>query len=195
MSDEALKHCNKCGKHEPNAEFYPSFKHRNICKGCHGIQRNVWRKKNPGKEAAAAREKYRRDPEQGRKRSRDYKQKNKEKVAEQFAIRYKNDPDRFRGYTRRWRAENPKESAQTTRASQKRLQDASLDGAVRSGYEWTGWEMEIAGDLNRSVKEVARVIGRTYAAAAHMRHKVLTHPKWISVAGLGQAQERESGDR
>jgi len=190
---EPMRHCGKCGKDEPNVEFYPSFKHRHTCKGCHTIQRKAWRAANGDENRTAARASYKRDPEKYKKKKRDYYQENREKVARQFSDRYKADPDRFRGYARRWRADNPEKAAKVTRLSQQRLQDASLDGAARSGYEWTGWEMEIAGDTNRSLTEVARVTGRTYAASSRMRHKVLNDPKWMSAAGL-RAAGTETGE-
>jgi len=184
-SDETTTaHCNKCGLDKPLDAFFQHPKHRTVCKACKSAQRQAWRAANPERNRASARRVYAADPEAARQAARTRYANNREKIAAQHKERYEREPERFRSYTSGWRGNNPEKAKRTRTQSQKKLQEASLPSAIRHGFEWTGWELEVVSDESRPISEVAKLIGRTYSATALMRHKVFNDPKTIIHAGL-----------
>jgi hypothetical protein len=183
--DEApTEHCNKCGLDKSLDAFFKHPKHRTVCKVCKSAQRQVWRAANNQRDRAAARSRYAANPEAARQIARERYANNRDKVAEQFKKRYEREPERFRSYSSEWRRNNPEKEKRNRTQGQRKLQDASLPTATRRGFTWTGWELEIVSDRSRSIADVAKLIGRTYQATAHMRHAVFNDPKTIIHAGL-----------
>lgn len=72
----------------------------------------------------------------------------------------------------------------TARAAIDRYQAETRPVATHHGQEWSGWELEIAADLDRTARSVALTIGRTYAAVRIMRHKLVNDPKTVNRAGI-----------
>lgn len=56
--------------------------------------------------------------------------------------------------------------------------------AHHHGDQWTGPEIEMALREDLSIKELARLLGRSAYAIASIRYKATHDPKWISIAGL-----------
>lgn len=63
-------------------------------------------------------------------------------------------------------------------------QDVSVAGAARRGFQWTGPELEIAARRDLSTIEVARALGRTYAAVRSARWKIDNDPRFSRLAGV-----------
>jgi hypothetical protein len=67
----------------------------------------------------------------------------------------------------------------------RRAQAESLDGAKRHGREWTGPELEVAARKDLSAREVAKTLGRTFAAVNAVRKKLREQdPRTVNLAGL-----------
>lgn len=78
------------------------------------------------------------------------------------------------------------------RASRKSIdknQAETLPTASRNGHEWTGPELELVLREDLTVKEISLMIGRTFAATAHARHRARTDPKFIRLAGVVDGDE------
>ena len=73
----------------------------------------------------------------------------------------------------------------------KKKQVRSLAGASRRGLQWTGPELEMVMRSDLTVEQIAKAIGRTFAATAHARHRAKTDPKFIALAGLSQSLDQE----
>lgn len=63
-------------------------------------------------------------------------------------------------------------------------QAETLEKAARLGNQWTGPELEVAARNDLSLREIAALLGRSYASVANMRHKMKADPKTISLVGL-----------
>lgn len=70
------------------------------------------------------------------------------------------------------------------RAYSHRRNDLSRDSAHRSGYEWTGPELEIASRDDLSASEVAAMLGRTIWAVQRQRVLLSVDPRKITLAGV-----------
>lgn len=84
----------------------------------------------------------------------------------------KRNPDAIREKGRRWRENNPEIAARISRRHQARKQAETLEKAGRHYYRWTGDELELASRKDLTTKEVALLIGRSYAAVKNMRQKL-----------------------
>lgn len=60
---------------------------------------------------------------------------------------------------------------------------------MNHGKEWTGPELELAADETRTIRQVAKTLGRTYDAVAHARRLLRTDPRKIKVAGIPERDE------
>lgn len=65
-------------------------------------------------------------------------------------------------------------------------QAETLEKARRRGQQWTGAELEIAARPDLTAKEVALMLGRTFAAVEKMRRKLQADPKTINLAGIAR---------
>lgn len=63
-------------------------------------------------------------------------------------------------------------------------QQASLQGAVRHYYQWTGAELEVAARRELTAGRVAEITGRTIAAVRSKRKQLYKEPKWQKVIGM-----------
>lgn len=55
--------------------------------------------------------------------------------------------------------------------------------ARRYGYEWTGPELELAARQDLTVTEIAKMLGRSYAAVSSQRQRLRNDPRKIALAG------------
>lgn len=80
---------------------------------------------------------------------------------------------------------------------EEKVKSATVPGARNARKEWTGPELEMAARDDLSVKEIARRLGRSYAAVSVIRHKIRHDPKTINFVGLarGSAEEAQDDDR
>jgi hypothetical protein len=78
-----------------------------------------------------------------------------------------------------------------------RVQAETASAARRHGRVWTGPELEIAARDDLSNKEIALMLGRTYAAVDHARRGIKIDPRKQFLAGLaaGRADELREGGR
>jgi hypothetical protein len=81
----------------------------------------------------------------------------------------------------------------TAKRNQRRF-TATADGAKR-GQQWTGVEMEFALREDLTIREIAKELGRTYAAVSVMRTKCRLEPKYIRAVGTSQSREEIKNDR
>lgn len=65
-------------------------------------------------------------------------------------------------------------------------------GASRNGYIWTSAELELVVRQDLTTKEVAKVLGRSYAATAMAKHRCAHDPKFIELLGAGRRQHGEA---
>ncbi|MCW2899003.1 MAG: hypothetical protein JWO67_1268 [Streptosporangiaceae bacterium] len=72
----------------------------------------------------------------------------------------------------------------------RRTQGATLEKATRSGYQWTGPELELAGRSDLTAKEVALMIGRSFYAVQNARSKLRAEPKVANLAGIAKGDAR-----
>lgn len=86
--------------------------------------------------------------------------------------------------TREPRQKKPELARKHSRDAIRRNQAATLPVASRHFQPWSGWELEIAGDKGRTVRDAALTIGRTYAATSLMRSKIHRDPATIRRAGV-----------
>lgn len=73
-----------------------------------------------------------------------------------------------------------------SRASRRgrRINSESQEFAVRSGYQWTGPELElVATRRDLAVAELARMLGRSHAAVASQRQRIQVDPRKSRLAG------------
>lgn len=67
-------------------------------------------------------------------------------------------------------------------------QQRTVVGAVKSGQQWTGPELEIlatrVAEDDLTLVEVAAMLGRTFGACRMMRWKILHDPKYMKAAGV-----------
>jgi hypothetical protein len=82
----------------------------------------------------------------------------------------------------------------TSERSLLNLQAETLPTATRSGYQWTGPELEIATRSDLTVKEAARMLGRTYYAVRTMRALVSIDPRKTALLGLPKNGGRAASD-
>lgn len=106
----------------------------------------------------------------------------------QWRKRRDTDPDyadRHRAYNEDYRA---RKGAEAIAAGRARIftgqQVDSLPGAVNRGKQWTGPQLELVADRSRSIKDVARVLGRTAYAVREMRRQLQVDPRKIRLAGI-----------
>lgn len=76
---------------------------------------------------------------------------------------------------------------------EKKVKSETAPGARNARKEWTGPELELAARDDLSVTEIARRLGRTYAAVAVIRHKIRHDPKTMNFVGLPSAKPGEDG--
>jgi hypothetical protein len=84
----------------------------------------------------------------------------------------------------RYRKRNPEKVNRRTRQGYVKKQNSTLEKATRHYYRWTGPELELASREDLSAKDVALMIGRSYAAVLSMRRKLHADPTTISRAGI-----------
>lgn len=65
-----------------------------------------------------------------------------------------------------------------------RLRDATRPFAHRSGFQWTGPEIELALRDDLPISAIARMIGRSYSAVATMRMQAKADPRYARLAGV-----------
>lgn len=63
-------------------------------------------------------------------------------------------------------------------------QQASLPDAHRSGYDWTGPELEIAARTDLTTRQAAAMLGRTFAATMRARKNLSVDPRKQTLAGV-----------
>lgn len=79
-------------------------------------------------------------------------------------------------------AEAARESA---RRIQRDRQAATIETAYRSGYRWTGAELElVATRTDLTIEQLAKMLGRTAFAVRDARTRATHDPKWRQVAGV-----------
>jgi hypothetical protein len=84
----------------------------------------------------------------------------------------KRDPEAVLELKRRWRERNPETVLWVDRTAKARRQAETLEKAGRHYYRWTGDELELADRDDLTIKEIALMIGRSYAAVKNMRQKL-----------------------
>lgn len=70
----------------------------------------------------------------------------------------------------------------------------TLEQAVRWGREWTGPELELAARTDLTVRQIARMIGRSYYAVSTKRRLLRLDPKTIAVAGIPNGLPSSDGE-
>jgi ParB-like chromosome segregation protein Spo0J len=71
-------------------------------------------------------------------------------------------------------------------------QAESLAAATNYGKQWTGPELEIAARDDLTTKEVAAMLGRSFAAVVNMRRLLRCDPKTITFAGIPEQASTRS---
>lgn len=66
----------------------------------------------------------------------------------------------------------------------KAVQESTLDGAARRGFQWTGPELEVAAREDLTSREVASMLGRTLYGVTQIRRKLGRDPRKARLAGL-----------
>lgn len=93
------------------------------------------------------------------------------------------------GYGRGCRCETCAEAKRQYRQGhEEKVKSATVPGARNARKEWTGPELEVAARDDLSVTEIARRLGRTYAAVSVIRHKIRHDPKTINFAGIAEGK-------
>lgn len=85
-----------------------------------------------------------------------------------------------------WEVGHPEEGRENSRRKWKGEQEKTLNVATRNRHEWTGPELELASRTDLTARELALLLGRTYAAVKTMRYKLKADPKTISLAGIAK---------
>lgn len=126
-TDAPEKFCSGCGEVKPITEFYKSPKEslgvRNTCKACSKAYTVEWRAENPGRNAAAKKERYKKDPEKHREAGRRYYENNKDKIK----VRNK----RFQAENRASYLETARNSAEKRRATARVKLSENVSRALR----------------------------------------------------------------
>ena len=68
--------------------------------------------------------------------------------------------------------------------ARKTWQSETNDGAWRRGEVWTGPELELAARTDLTIREIALMIGRTWAAVRWARKSLQVDPRKAHLAGL-----------
>jgi hypothetical protein len=89
---------------------------------------------------------------------------------------------------------HPDESREAQRLKMVKWQAQTLEGATRHGQQWTGPELEVAGRSDLTTREVALMLGRTFAAVSNVRKKLKGDPKTIMTAGIPRGSERQDNN-
>lgn len=69
-------------------------------------------------------------------------------------------------------------------ANRDRHQKETVQGATRSGMNWTGIELELVARSDLSARDIAHMTGRTLYAVKHMRRAVKNDPRKARLADL-----------
>lgn len=70
-----------------------------------------------------------------------------------------------------------------------KAQRATLNRAHRRGQQWTGPEMELLARQDITARQIAEMLGRTYASVSTMRWRLNREPMLDHVAGIGRTSE------
>lgn len=68
-----------------------------------------------------------------------------------------------------------------------RYQRQTRESAMRNGQEWTGPELEILSRTDLTTRQMALMLGRTYAAVSHAKHRLRYDPRFDHLAGVSTA--------
>jgi hypothetical protein len=174
------KACAKCGKTKPVSEFE---RVGNRCKQCAVEHSREWYLAN--REAANAKRRARNaaNPQ----KARDQRAKRREARRDEKARWRLENKTHVLEYQRRQRVQNPHPHRDEAMRTFKRAQASTLPFAVRSGYEWTGWELELISNTDRTAEDLALEIRRSFAAVVGMRRKLHSDPQTISRAGISDS--------
>lgn len=85
---------------------------------------------------------------------------------------------------RRYQEANREEVNQRTDARRRPIQNRSLEVARRSGFQWTGPELELIARPDLTAEQAAAMLGRTYFAVMTARKRLRIEPKLANLAGL-----------
>lgn len=89
-----------------------------------------------------------------------------------------------------WRSRNSEAARGVSRTQFSRWQAVTTQHARNHRKEWTGPELELAADHTRSSAEVARALGRTYAAVVGIRRAIRYDPRKTRLAGIPDRGEQ-----
>lgn len=91
---------------------------------------------------------------------------------------------------KQWHVQHPEEANKAQRRKLANWQAETLEKAKRHSMQWTGPELELASRNDLTVREIALMLGRSYASVHNMRKKLKSDPKTIMVAGLPKGPVR-----
>lgn len=187
------KTCTKCNETKA-LEAFPKRergKHGvdSRCKGCRLERQREWRAEKRDLVNEYARQRRNRDPEAVKAiNRRSYANNADKRRAESRAYRAAN-ADRVRARNAEYEAARPELRERKKEEIAARQAD-SLQHASNWGKEWTGPELELAADMSRTVGDVAKALGRTYAAVVAARHLLHTDPRKARMAGTDVKSSR-----
>jgi hypothetical protein len=79
--------------------------------------------------------------------------------------------------------ETKRQKIAANRPRMKAINDESLAGARRRGYQWTGPELEVLSRRDLTNREVAEMLGRSYYGVVHKRRQLDEDepiPAWLA---------------
>ena len=93
------------------------------------------------------------------------------------------NPGRNAQYQAKFRERNPGAGLEKRQLFARSKAEETRTVAIRAGQEWTGPEMELVSRDDLTVTEIAKMLGRTYAAVTYRRHALKVDPRAVALAG------------
>jgi hypothetical protein len=191
------KTCTKCRKTKEVEQFYRKSGNRDgkdsWCRTCRKEYQRAWRAANL--DTVREKERSYRAENRGRisQNHRRYRAANPDTVRDRTRSYYhgRRNKEKALAANRKHYAENIEKHKTRDREGYISAYSETLQNASNHRKEWTGPELEIAGDLSRTAREVALMLGRTINSVRHIRRALRDDPRKIKVAGISESGEKD----